>query len=197
MVAGVRENKAVDRMSPLDREQPAHLIQGGKRPMRMMLPMPIHSAIKARLVIGHLLSARSPILPGRRTTAFTCRAGCKQRDVSKNRVAGPVKCRILMKVWLLSLSPGGFVMQYLSQTAASYVGVDLHARTPAPVRPRRRRWRKAVPQCCRPRPFLDAIALPARPRRRLRVHALRVRCVRWGPDRGAARRLEGTPIPPV
>jgi hypothetical protein len=26
------------------------------------------------------------------TTAFTCRAGCKQRDVSKNRNAGPVKC---------------------------------------------------------------------------------------------------------
>jgi hypothetical protein len=30
-----------------------------------------------------------------RTTAFTCRAGCKERDVSKNRNAGPVKCNAL------------------------------------------------------------------------------------------------------
>src|SRR5207249_163031 len=27
-----------------------------------------------------------------RTTAFTCRAGCKERDVAENRNAGPVKC---------------------------------------------------------------------------------------------------------
>ena len=26
------------------------------------------------------------------TTAFTCRAGCKEREVSKNWNAGPVKC---------------------------------------------------------------------------------------------------------
>src|SRR2546425_12679504 len=31
-----------------------------------------------------------------RTTAFTCRAGCKERDVSKNRNAGPVKCNALL-----------------------------------------------------------------------------------------------------
>jgi hypothetical protein len=28
-----------------------------------------------------------------RTTPFTCRAGCKDRDVAKNRNAGPVKCK--------------------------------------------------------------------------------------------------------
>src|SRR5262249_10181943 len=27
-----------------------------------------------------------------RTTAFACRAGCKDRDISNNRHAGPVKC---------------------------------------------------------------------------------------------------------
>src|SRR5205807_5379960 len=32
----------------------------------------------------------------RRTTAFTCRAGCKERDVSKHRNAGPVKCNALL-----------------------------------------------------------------------------------------------------
>src|SRR2546423_1779925 len=32
-----------------------------------------------------------------RTTAFTCRAGCKERDVSKNRDAGPVKCNALVR----------------------------------------------------------------------------------------------------
>ena len=31
------------------------------------------------------------------TTAFTCRAGCKERDVSESRNAGPVKCNGL--VW--------------------------------------------------------------------------------------------------
>src|SRR5437879_9981627 len=39
--------------------------------------------------IGECLGVR------RRTTAFTCRAGCKERDVSKNRNAGPVKCNAL------------------------------------------------------------------------------------------------------
>jgi len=29
----------------------------------------------------------------RRTTPFTCRAGCKERDVSKNRNTGLVKCK--------------------------------------------------------------------------------------------------------
>ena len=29
------------------------------------------------------------------TTAFTCRAGCKERDVSENRNAVPVKCNAL------------------------------------------------------------------------------------------------------
>jgi hypothetical protein len=29
------------------------------------------------------------------TTAFTCRAGCKERDATKNRNAGPVKCNAL------------------------------------------------------------------------------------------------------
>src|SRR5262249_4876925 len=33
----------------------------------------------------------------RRTTAFTCRAGCKERDVSKNRDAGPVKCNVMVR----------------------------------------------------------------------------------------------------
>src|SRR5438552_6960871 len=32
----------------------------------------------------------------RRTTAFTCRAGCKERGVSKYRNAGPVKCNALL-----------------------------------------------------------------------------------------------------
>src|SRR5207244_3133670 len=31
----------------------------------------------------------------RRTTAFTCRAGCKERDVSENRNADSVKCNAL------------------------------------------------------------------------------------------------------
>jgi hypothetical protein len=31
----------------------------------------------------------------RRTTAFTCRAGCKELDASKKRHAGPVKCNAL------------------------------------------------------------------------------------------------------
>src|SRR5437879_11638099 len=39
--------------------------------------------------IGECLGVR------RRTTAFTCRAGCKERDVSKKRNAGPVKCNAL------------------------------------------------------------------------------------------------------
>ena len=42
--------------------------------------------------------------PPRPTTAFTCRAGCKERDVSKNRHAGPVKCNAL-----LSRDPAVFV----------------------------------------------------------------------------------------
>jgi len=37
-------------------------------------------------------------------TAFTCRAGCKERDASKNRNAGPVKCNAL-----LSRGPAKFV----------------------------------------------------------------------------------------
>src|SRR5262249_31569690 len=54
---------------------------------------------------GTLLSAAWPqnrsrtqahLSPGRRTTGFTCRAGCKERDVSKNRSAGPVKCNALL-----------------------------------------------------------------------------------------------------
>ena len=32
-----------------------------------------------------------------RTTAFTCRAGCKERDVSKNHHAGPVKCNVMVR----------------------------------------------------------------------------------------------------
>ena len=88
-------------------------------------------------------------------------------------------------------------MQYLSQTAASYVGVDLHARTLHLCVLDAGGGVKLSTIAPPGRAFLDAIALPARPRRRLRVHALRVRCVRWGPDREAARRLEGTPIPPV
>jgi hypothetical protein len=36
-----------------------------------------------------------PIPFFRRTTAFTCRAGCKERDVWKSRNAGPVKCNAL------------------------------------------------------------------------------------------------------
>ena len=36
------------------------------------------------------------------TTAFTCRAGCKERDVSKNRNAGPVKCNALFALHALS-----------------------------------------------------------------------------------------------
>jgi hypothetical protein len=46
------------------------------------------------------LSARPAIL----TTAFTCPAGCKERDVSKSRNAGPVKCN----AWL-SRDPAVFV----------------------------------------------------------------------------------------
>src|SRR5262249_44508277 len=34
--------------------------------------------------------------PLHRTTAFTCRAGCKERDVSEDRNAGPVKCNALL-----------------------------------------------------------------------------------------------------
>src|SRR5688572_27250862 len=34
---------------------------------------------------------RTATPPPRRTTAFTCRAGCKELDLSKNRNAGPVK----------------------------------------------------------------------------------------------------------
>jgi hypothetical protein len=41
---------------------------------------------------------------GGTTTAFTCRAGCKERDVSKNRNAGPVKCNAL-----ISRDPAVFV----------------------------------------------------------------------------------------
>ena len=32
-------------------------------------------------------------MPSRRTTPFTCRAGCKELDVAKYRNAGPVKCK--------------------------------------------------------------------------------------------------------
>jgi len=31
----------------------------------------------------------------RRTTAFTCRAGCKERDVTENHHACPIKCSAL------------------------------------------------------------------------------------------------------
>ena len=68
-----------------------------------------------------------------------------------------------MKVPVTSQLPGGFVMRYLSHTAASYVGVDLHARTlhlcvSMPVAP------FACRGTCRPdpAPFLEAIA-PFRP----------------------------------
>jgi hypothetical protein len=36
----------------------------------------------------HLRTAWQPAV----TTALTCRAGCKEGEVSKNRNAGPVKC---------------------------------------------------------------------------------------------------------
>src|SRR5262245_18415161 len=38
-----------------------------------------------------------PTFPDARTTAFTCRAGCKERGVSKNRNAGPVKCNVMVR----------------------------------------------------------------------------------------------------
>src|SRR5437879_5977316 len=40
-----------------------------------------------------------PSLP-RRTTPFTCRAGCKEHDVSEYRNAGPVKCNC----WILLMA---------------------------------------------------------------------------------------------
>ena len=40
----------------------------------------------------HNQPKRGGLLQPHRTTAFTCRAGCKERDVAKNRNAGPVKC---------------------------------------------------------------------------------------------------------
>src|SRR5262249_39652487 len=39
------------------------------------------------------------LLPSSRTTAFTCRAGCKEHDVSENQNAGPVKCNALLGGW--------------------------------------------------------------------------------------------------
>src|SRR5262249_48446398 len=41
-------------------------------------------------------------LRGGVTTAFTCRAGCKERGVSKSRNAGPVKCN----AWLSRIRSG-------------------------------------------------------------------------------------------
>jgi len=50
----------------------------------------------AKLPLGPMRMAG----PGfRRTTAFTCRAGCKELDASKNRNAGPVKCNALFGVF--------------------------------------------------------------------------------------------------
>src|SRR4051812_26565326 len=46
---------------------------------------PVLSSLTSRQAMDHHE-------PSRRTTAFTCRAGCKERDVAKNRNAGPVKC---------------------------------------------------------------------------------------------------------
>ena len=43
----------------------------------------------------HRLTSWLP--PAAERPAFTCRAGCKERDVSKNRHAGPVKCNALVR----------------------------------------------------------------------------------------------------
>src|SRR5437870_1120982 len=46
--------------------------------------------VPGRVRLGKLPETRP------RTTAFTCRAGCKELDVSKNRNAGPVKSNALL-----------------------------------------------------------------------------------------------------
>src|SRR5258708_19286630 len=40
-------------------------------------------------------AAAGDVMSRRRTTAFTCRAGGKELDLSENRDAGPVKCNAL------------------------------------------------------------------------------------------------------
>src|SRR6516165_1861416 len=76
-----------------------------------------------------------------RTTAFTCRAGFKERDRSKRRDAGPVKCNawILMKAFSAIMGAArcrahqpqeAFTMRTFTPPAGTrfYAGVDLHAR---------------------------------------------------------------------
>src|SRR5262249_26016219 len=49
-----------------------------------------------------------------RTIAFTCRAGCKERGVSKSRHAGPFRCN----TWL-SRDPAVFTQPYLISASSS------------------------------------------------------------------------------
>jgi hypothetical protein len=50
------------------------------------------SIVWSRVASEHLRCTAVELL-SRRTTPFTCRTGCKERDVAENRNAGPVKCK--------------------------------------------------------------------------------------------------------
>ena len=57
------------------------------------------------------------------TTAFTCRAGCKERDASNNRHAGTVTCNAL-----LSRDPALFVQPWRLTMKLIQIGAkgDVH-----------------------------------------------------------------------
>ena len=149
----------------------------------MMLPMPIHSTIKARLVIGHLLSESDPSgppndyvhLPGRlQATRCFEKPCCRPSQVQDtDEGSGPSfrpeasscgTCRRPPHPTSASICTQGRCTCASSTPEVAYgcPAIALPGRGPSSTRSR----------------------LPPRPRRRLRVRALRVRCVRWGPDRG-------------
>src|SRR5262249_4574028 len=66
----------------------------------------------------------------RRRTISSPAAAARGAGTLESAVAAAVRCSagILLKV-PVSLAPGVFTMRFLTATAASYVGVDLHART--------------------------------------------------------------------
>ena len=78
----VVHREAVDQNETAEREEQ----RVRRRPRK---EIPAHVALRRKAALGNF--AFCP-----RTTAFACRAGCKERDVSKNRHAGPVKCNALL-----------------------------------------------------------------------------------------------------
>ena len=68
------------------------------------------------------------------TTAFTCRAGCKERHVSKNRHASPVKCNALFARLLFPKSESSSAHSISSLARDSSNGPNSSYELESPIR---------------------------------------------------------------